>query len=69
MSDKLQQGDYVTDLTEEQFQELINIQNDPFPIMKKTYIGFNGDHLSTTRRMVTKLTYDEFKQRAINTFT
>ena len=78
---KLQQGDYVTDLTKEQFDELQDIE------------GFNGERLpyyndkedgkvffanglvydecfyhSKKEYCKTKLSFTEFKQRAINTF-
>ncbi len=78
---KLQQGDYVTDLTEEQFDELQDIENFhggrlPYYNDKEDGKVFfaNGlvydEHLYHSRKDSCKnhLTFTEFKQRAINTF-
>ena len=77
---KLQQGDYVEGLTEEQFDELMELQpsdylsyfascqTDKYFIPKslvKTYAGLNHTRKDLA---ITKLSFTEFKQRAINTF-
>ena len=79
---KLQQGDYVTDLTKEQFDELIMIENHVL-VMGYTndkedneYYFANGICYSHTELLdysdkkicKTLLSFTEFKQRAINTF-
>lgn len=68
---KLQQGDYVTDLTEEQFDELIEIEGFEYklpynPISK--VIVFDGEALYKCEPRINPLPFTEFKQRAINTF-
>lgn len=77
----LQQGDYVTNLTEEQFDELYIIGKcvalswetskgkDNVYISKSLILSEKG-RLNHTKisKAITKLTFEEFKQRAINTF-
>lgn len=70
----LKQGDYVTKLTRSQFDELIAIENDGYPL--------SYDNASIDQSLVwddeilthtfeddkrTKLTFEQFKQRLINT--
>lgn len=69
---KLQQGDYVIDLTKEQFEELIEIEGYDIKyeyeesITKR--IVFNGYVLQIRNAsLITPLPFDEFKQRLINT--
>lgn len=72
MENKLQQGDYVRNLTKEQFEELIEIEDFPIELSyeksNKT-LGYDGSCLYTENFIPkTELTFSEFKQRAINTF-
>lgn len=72
---KLQQGDYATDLTEEQFRELERIEGS---VHSMPYFGDGEDLIRYDREenmlfcdsayLETKLTFDEFRERAINTF-
>lgn len=75
MENKLQQGDYVRNLTKKQFNELMEYQ--PNPYIPNTFfkyrneIVFDGDYFSSfleDHELKTKLSFSEFKQRAINTF-
>lgn len=76
----LQQGDYVTNLTKEQFDELIEIEN-KFKFSwrsSKTNVSnfisksimYNGCRLihSEILNIKNQLLFEEFKQRSINTF-
>ena len=78
---KLQQGDYVTDLTEEQFDELVKLCNSRHLtwannskkaindiICSLVYNEGETIHHTFIEDAVTKLSFTEFKQRAINTF-
>lgn len=71
---KLKKGDYTPNLTEEQFNELLDIENyNGFQIRYNEGNGimFDGKELLHDHKMwglKNKLTFDEFKQRAINTF-
>lgn len=76
---KLQQGDYVTNLTEEQFNELIEISNssitwnvsiseDCFYIDKSVMYKDKKILHSKKSDLDNQLPFEEFKQRAINTF-
>lgn len=72
---KLQQGDYVTNLTEEQFDELLDIENHKYRIsyaeLIKIGLMYDGKILLHDHKCfnpVTELQFEEFKQRAINTF-
>jgi len=71
----LQQGDYVTNLTEEQFRELEAIEGkdhkmpyfgDGNDLIR--YCGFADMLFCDVYELVTELPFEEFKQRAINTF-
>lgn len=79
---KLEQGDYVVNLSEEHFYELIKIANQgntlDYNTNKVKSIGtincslcfIDGFLLHTFNYYISnKLTFDEFKQRAINTFS
>jgi hypothetical protein len=71
---KLQKGDYTPNLTEEQFNELLDIEN--YTLLRLSYVKriglmFNGDELLHDHGffgLENKLSFDEFKERAINTF-
>lgn len=71
---KLKKGDYVTDLSSGEFYELMEFQ--PKKYFKYIYndeekniIIWNGNFLSAfLKKPKTELTFEEFKQRAINTF-
>lgn len=76
---KLQQGDYVTNLTEEQFEELIGISGSLITwneskkkascyISKSVIYNPNMIFHTNKTKATTKLPFEEFKQRAINTF-
>lgn len=72
----LQQGDYVTNLTEEQFDELVRIENDAYKLKyydNETLIVSKEIQLMYYTELdlyekKQKLPFEEFKQRAINTF-
>lgn len=73
---KLQQGDYVTDLTDEQFDELMDLQPDYY--LKYYYedncgLFWNGSFIGMLRHDYKKecinlLSFEEFKQRSINLY-
>lgn len=68
---KLQQGDYVTDLTEEQFDELMEIEGHKTELdfyEQINFITFGDGILTRLHKPKTLLSFTEFKQRAINTF-
>jgi len=78
---KLEKGDYVKELTEQQFNELQDIERsnfrfsfpdadvDSFELFKNGLCYFENilDH-SWRRQCTNLLSFDEFKERAINTF-
>ena len=74
--EKLKQGDYVTNLTKEQFYELIEIENDNYKLIyysDETLIVSNDMQLmqyteSDLYKRKQELPFEVFKQRAINTF-
>lgn len=78
--EKLQQGDYVKDLTKEQFYELVLLGKqkrftweasiiESKMFIPKSLIFLRGTILHTEKRKAkTELTFSEFKKRAINTF-
>ena len=70
--EKLKNGDYCENLTKEQFEELIDIEGHN---VKSTYstdfktLGFDGEGLyNFLFDKTTLLSFDDFKQRCINTF-
>lgn len=70
---KLQQGDYVINLTKEQFDELIEIEDS---IVKLSYISsFANKSIKFSNGFLiygiskNQLHFSEFKKRAINTFS
>lgn len=81
--EKLKQGDYVTNLTEEQFYELMNFQPEPFLKNRyiqgeensliiagknRTYIDIIWGRHGIPKEQQTELPFEVFKERAINTF-
>lgn len=72
----LQKGDYVTNLTEEQFDELLDIENDACKLKyfdNETLIVSKNIQLMYCTELglyekKQELPLEEFKQRAINTF-
>lgn len=70
--EKLQNGDYCENLTKEQFEELGEIEClrtklDYYESLN--YMGYNGRLLSINFfKRINLLSFDDFKQRAINTF-
>lgn len=77
----LQQGDYVTDLTEEQFDELLVIGHSVALTWKSNSRKARGFKIKSvmlgvkcrlnhtkTSEATTELPFEEFKKRAINTF-
>lgn len=74
LDQKLQDGDYVSNLTEDQFNELMKIYSLKFSYILLTYkassskcICFNGEYFQHGAYK-NELTFKEFKRRAINTF-
>ena len=75
---KLEQGDYVKELTEKQFKQLMELQpEDYLPYIyedEKSGICFSKNgfliilRLSEEGEATNPISFDEFKQRAINTF-
>jgi len=77
--EKLKQGDYVTNLTKEQFDELLMVSNssmnwkvsirEHFMYIEKS-IMYNGFELLHSKKsdLENQLPFEVFKQRAINTF-
>jgi hypothetical protein len=73
--EKLKQGDYVTNLTEEQFRELERIEGKDHEM---PYFGDGNDLIRhcgfvdmlfcDAYELITELPFDVFKERAINTF-
>lgn len=81
--EKLQNGDYCENLTKEQFEELGEIQGNCYLTYETSEMETDGDFikralsyreafnkLSHTRvkHVKKKLSFEDFKQRAINTF-
>lgn len=78
--EKLKQGDYVTNLTKKQFDELIEIEGDGIVftfiagLTNNLYVKryfFSGDALLSCikpRSPIQELPFEVFKERAINTF-
>lgn len=77
--EKLKQGDYVKNLTKEQFEELVRIEGKENLTYSTSILGsdiftpksliFSGKNLLHTekRKAKTELTFEQFKQRLINT--
>jgi len=77
---KLQKGDYVENLNEEEFNELMKLQADTYSIydygedVKSLMLRGYGEFLfigmvgTPYAKATNLLSFDEFKQRAINTF-
>lgn len=72
--EKLQKGDYTPNLTEEQFNELLEIDNYTCFLLSyfdNSGIMFDGKELLHDLKiwgLKNKLSFEEFKRRAINTF-
>lgn len=73
--EKLKQGDYVTNLTKEQFDELMKYQTESYGryyfTNENNNAVFEGDYISVfleNHECKTKLPFEVFKERAINTF-
>jgi hypothetical protein len=73
---KLEQGDYVKDLTERQFNKIIEIEGNAFVLPfshQNNRLFYDGEDLlylisSSMTEATNPISFDEFKQRAINTF-
>lgn len=69
---KLKKGDYVINLTEEQFKELIEIENHSIkiPHFGGGFLYYINEslYMHDKKEMKNELSFEEFKQRAIKTF-
>ena len=73
---KLQEGDYVKNLTEKQFNELVDMEKAEIRYQyfkgQTDQLVYNGDFLDFNDKYqpyITKLTFRQFKSRAKNTFS
>lgn len=76
--EKLKHGDYVEGLTEEQYKELLDIENYQYPEMYPAYclssggiVNVHGElfHIDDGKTpMIREYDFPTFKQKCINTF-
>jgi len=69
---KLEKGDYVVNLSKQQFDEILNICDMCYVNIKdqKFYYDKKDNYIycHNESEAINELSFDEFKQRAINTF-